>query len=319
MKSANSNLRRNVFRLGLLLAGIAVLDIALTSQFYRSTLTLSLIFAIAAVGLTLLMGFAGQVSIGQGAFFGLGAYTAAFAIQRLDISPILALFLAAIVPGIIGYIIARPILKLSGNNLALATLALAAVFYVVATQWMSVTGGIDPGIIGLPALDYFGLPHNHVVLWLAGICLVVCTAVALLLIDGRFGRALMAIKTSEVVASCTGVDVARTKAIAFAIAAAYAGIAGALFGYFLRAFNATSFNVALSIELLMMVIVGSLSTVWGAIFGALAIMILPNLLEGFDHAKLLVYGLAMVAIMMLAPNGLGETLAKLITRRRVTE
>ena len=106
---------------------------------------------------------------------------------------------------------------------------------------------------------------------------------------------------------------------AFAIAAAYAGIAGALFGYFLRAFNATSFNVGLSIELLMMVIVGSLSTVWGAIFGALAIMVLPNLLEGFDHAKLLVYGLAMVAIMMLAPNGLGETLAKLVTRRRVAE
>ncbi|MBS4047036.1 branched-chain amino acid ABC transporter permease [Ferrovibrio sp.] len=319
MKSANSSLRRNFIRLGLLVVGIAVLDVALTSQFYRSTLTLSLIFAIAAVGLTLLMGFAGQVSIGQGAFFGLGAYSAAFAIQQLGIPPLVGLVVAAVVPGFFGYLIARPILRLSGNNLALATLALAAVFYVVATQWSSVTGGIDPGITGLPALDYFGLSHIHVVLWLAGICLVICTAVALLLIDGRFGRALMAIKTSEVVASCTGVDVARTKAIAFAIAAAYAGIAGALFGYFLRAFNATSFNVGLSIELLMMVIVGSLSTVWGAIFGALAIMVLPNLLEGFDHAKLLVYGLAMVAIMMLAPNGLGETLAKLVTRRRVAE
>jgi len=319
MKSANSSLRRNFIRLGLLVVGIAVLDVALTSQFYRSTLTLSLIFAIAAVGLTLLMGFAGQVSIGQGAFFGLGAYSAAFAIQQLGIPPLVGLVVAAVVPGFFGYLIARPILRLSGNNLALATLALAAVFYVVATQWSSVTGGIDPGITGLPALDYFGLSHILVVLWLAGICLVICTAVALLLIDGRFGRALMAIKTSEVVASCTGVDVARTKAIAFAIAAAYAGIAGALFGYFLRAFNATSFNVGLSIELLMMVIVGSLSTVWGAIFGALAIMVLPNLLEGFDHAKLLVYGLAMVAIMMLAPNGLGETLAKLVTRRRVAE
>lgn len=315
----NSNLRRNLFRLVLLAATIAVLDIELASQFYRSTLTLSLIFAIAAVGLTLLMGFGGQVSIGQGAFFGLGAYSSAYAIQQLGIPPLAALVVSALVPGWVGYLLARPILRLSGTNLALATLALAAVFYVVATQWTSVTGGIDPGITGLPALSYFGIPHNRVVLWLAGASLVACTGIALLLIDGRYGRALMAIKTSEVVASCTGVDVARTKALVFAIAAAYAGIAGALFGYFLRAFNATSFNVNLSIELLMMVIVGSLTTVWGAIFGAVAIMVLPNLLEGFDHAKLLVYGLAMVVIMMLAPNGLGEAIARLVTRRRVAE
>lgn len=316
MTNPNSSLRRDVLRLAILAAGILALELVLTSQFYRSTVILSLIFGIAAVGLTLLMGFAGQVSIGQGAFFGLGAYTAAFAIQRIGIPVPIAVVLAAAVPGLVGYVIARPILRLSGHNLALATLALAAVFYVVATQWTAVTGGIDPGIVGLPALTLLGQDHGRVIFWLAGLCLVIWTGITLMLVDGRFGRALMAVKTSEVVASCTGVDVPRIKAVAFAVAAACAGTAGALLGLFLRAFNATSFNVSLSIELLMMVIIGSLTTVWGAVFGAFAIVALPNLLEGFDHAKLLVYGLTMVAIMMFAPNGLGETLAGLFTRRR---
>lgn len=316
MKSPNAGLARDALCLVVLAAVLLGLELTISSQFYRSTIILALIFGIAAVGLTLLMGFAGQVSIGQGAFFGVGAYTAAFAVQRLGLPVPVSLVLAAVVPAAVGYVIARPILKLAGHNLALATMALGAVFYVVATQWTSVTGGIDPGITGLPALTAFGHAHGRVIFWLAAFCLVACTGIALMLVDGRFGRALMAIKTSEIVASCTGVDVARTKAVIFALAAGFAGLSGALFGFFLRAFNATSFNVALSIELLMMVIVGSLTTVWGALFGAFIIIALPNVLEGFDHAKLLVYGLAMVVIMMFAPNGLGETLARLFTGRR---
>jgi branched-chain amino acid transport system permease protein len=316
MRNPNSGLVRDALCLLVLAVFLIGLELTVSSQFYRSTIILSLIFGIAAIGLTLLMGFAGQVSIGQGAFFGAGAYTAAVAVQKLGLPVPISLILAAIVPAAIGYVIARPILRLAGHNLALATLALGAVFYVVATQWTSVTGGIDPGVTGLPALSAFGYGHGRVIFWTAAFCMVVCTGIALMLVDGRFGRALMAIKTSEIVASCTGVDVARTKAVIFALAAGFAGLSGALFGFFLRSFNATSFNVALSIELLMMVIVGSLTTVWGALFGAFIIIALPNFLEGFDHAKLLVYGLAMVVIMMFAPNGLGETLARLFTGRR---
>lgn len=316
MSAPNSGLRRDLLRLLALIAVLVVLEFVLKSQFYRSTVILSMIFAIAAIGLTLLMGFAGQLSIGQGAFFGIGAYTAALALQRLGLPIVGALALAALVPALLGFVIARPILRLAGHNLALATLALGAVFYVVATQWTGITGGIDPGINGLPALRWFGFEHGRVIFWLSGACLVLCTAMALMLVDGRFGRALKAVKTSEIVASCTGIDVARTKAMVFAIAAGFAGLSGALFGLFLRSFNATSFNISLSMELLMMVIVGSLTTIWGALFGALAIVVLPNLLEGFDHAKLLIYGLMMVAVMMFAPDGLAETVARLFTRRR---
>lgn len=189
-------------------------------------------------------------------------------------------------------------------------------FHVVASQWREVTGGLDPGIVDLPSLAAMGFGHDRVVFWLAAICLLLCTAAALMLVDGRFGRALKAVRTSETVASCMGVDVARTKAAVFALAAGFAGLSSALLAFYLRSFNAGVFGVGLSIELLMMVIVGSLTTVWGALFGAFAIVLLPNLLEGFDHAKLLVYGLAMVAIMMFAPNGLGHSIARVAAGRR---
>ena len=315
MLSPNRSLRRDAILLMLLAVVLGLIEVTLVSQYHRSIAILSMIHAIAAIGLTLLLGYAGQASLGQGAFMGLGAYTAAFCMQKLGLPAIVALVAATLLPGLFGYVVARPILRLSGHNLALGTLALGAAFYVLAAQWRGVTGGLDPGIVDLPNLSLAGLPHGRLIFWLAAACLVLCAGIALAVVGGRFGRALMALKTSEIVAGCMGVDAARTKATVFALAAAFAGLAGALFAFYLRSFNASAFGVGLSIELLMMVIVGSLSTVWGAIFGAFAIILLPNLLEGFDHAKHLVYGLAMVAIMMFAPNGLGETIMRLLTRR----
>lgn len=316
MNTAHTGLRHAAARLLALAAVLGAAELLLTSEFHRSILILSMIYGIAAVGLTLLMGFAGQISIGQGAFLGLGAYVAAFCLQRLDLPAVLVLVPAMLLPGALGYLLARPILRLSGNELALATLALGAVFYVLASQWRDVTGGLDPGIVDLPSLGVMGLDHGRVVFWLAAICLLLCTAAALTLVDGRFGRALKTVRTSETVASCMGVDVARTKAAIFALAAAFAGLSGALLALYLRSFNASVFGVGLSIELLMMVIVGSLTTVWGALLGAFAIVLLPNLLEGFDQAKLLVYGLVMVATMMFAPNGLADSIARVVARRR---
>lgn len=312
---STSNLRHD----GLILLGLAIflaiLGVTLSNQFHRSIVVLSMIHAIAAIGLTLLMGYAGQVSIGQGAFMGVGAYAAAFAMQQLSLPVPVALIGAILLPGLLGYVIGRPILRLSGHNLALGTLALGAVFFVVASQWRSVTGGIDPGIVNLPNLGFWGQSHETVVYWLSAVLLLVAAIVAAALVDGRFGRGLEVLRTSEVVAACMGVDTVRAKSMVFAIAAAFAGASGALLALYLRSFNANTFGVSLSIELLMMVIIGSLSTIWGAIFGAFAIIILPNLLESFDHAKLLVYGLTMVAVMMFAPRGLGETLLRFVRSR----
>lgn len=316
IERANSNLKHDA----LILIGLAVVLIAaglgLSNQFHRSIVILSMIHAIAAIGLTLLMGYAGQVSIGQGAFMGVGAYTAAFGMQRIGLPLPIALVAAIMLPGLLGYLIARPILRLSGHNLALGTLALGAIFFVVAAQWRDVTGGIDPGIVNLTSLGTLGLSHEEVLYWLAAMMLLVAAAIAASLVDSRFGRALEVLRTSEVVAACMGVDTVRAKSMVFAIAGALAAASGALLALYLQSFNANAFGVGLSIELLMMVIIGSLSTIWGAIFGAFAIILLPNLLEGFYHAKQLVYGLTMVGVMMFAPRGLGETLFRLVNRAR---
>ncbi len=315
MEDPNAALRRDVMLLAALAVLLVVAELTLVSQFYRSIVILSMIHAIAAIGLTLLLGYTGQASLGQGAFMGIGAYAAAFAVQKLGLPAIAALIGATVLPGMLGFAIARPILRLSGHNLALATLALGAAFYVLAAQWRGVTGGLDPGIVDMPNLSLGGVSHDRLVFWLAGACLLSCSGIALALVAGQFGRALMALKTSEIVAACMGIDAARTKAVVFALAAAFAGLSGALLAFYLRSFNASAFGVGISIELLMMVIVGSLSTVWGAIFGAFVIILLPNLLDGFDHAKHLIYGLTMVGIMMFAPNGLGETVLRMLTRR----
>jgi branched-chain amino acid transport system permease protein len=311
-----AGLTRDLRILAVLAALLVLAELAVSSQFHRSVLILSMIHAVAAVGLTLLVGYAGQVSLGHGAFMGLGAYTMAFCLQKLGIPVVFALIAAIVLPGILGFLIARPILRLSGHNLALGTLALGAVFYVIATQWRSITGGLDPGIVDLPSIAFAGLSHERVVFWLSIIALCVAAAVGAVIVDGRFGRGLMVLRSSELVAQCMGVDTVRAKSTIFAISASLAGLSGGLLALYLRSFNASAFGVGLSIELLMMVIVGSLSTVWGAVFGAFAIIVLPNLLEGFDHAKQLIYGLAMVAIMMFAPNGLGETLFRGLARRK---
>lgn len=311
-----SNLRRDWRILAVLAASLVLAELGVSSQFYRSVLILSMIHAVAAVGLTLLVGYAGQISLGQGAFMGLGGYTVAFCLQQLGLPILFALGAAIVLPGILGFLIGRPILRLSGHNLALGTLALGAVFYVIAAQWRSVTGGLDPGIVDLPSMAFAGFSHDRVVFWLSIIALCLAAAIGASIVDGRFGRALMVLRSSELVAQCMGVDTARAKSMIFATSASLAGFSGGLLALYLRSFNASTFGVSLSVELLMMVIVGSLSTIWGAVFGGVAIIVLPNLLEGFDHAKHLIYGLAMIAIMMFAPNGLGETLFRVLSFKR---
>lgn len=315
MTNPNSVLRRDLIILCLLALALVVAEFGLKSQFHRSIVILSLIHGTAAIGLTLLLGYAGQASLGQGAFMGFGAYLCAFTMQKVGAPTAVALIISAVLPGLLGYVLARPILRLTGHNLALGTLALGAVFYVLAAQWRSITGGLDPGIVDLPSLAFGGFSHDRVMYWVVAASLLLCAAISLLLVGGRFGRGLHALKSSEIAAGCMGIDAAQSKAIVFAVAAAFAGLSGALLALYLRSFNASAFGVGLSIELLMMVIVGSLSTIWGAIFGAFAIILLPNLLEGFDHAKHLVYGVAMVLIMMFAPDGLGGSLLRAVARR----
>ncbi|MGE0725599.1 MAG: branched-chain amino acid ABC transporter permease [Alphaproteobacteria bacterium] len=307
------------------LAALALLQLAVgllvTNSYYLTVVALCMIFGIAAVGLTILMGHAGLISLGQSAFFGIGAYVAAGLTTNLGVEPIASLLAGAAAAAALGWAIARPLLRLSDLYFAMASLAFGIVMYILYGQLRSLTGGLDPGFSSAPfRILGWRLGDTRSMFWVCCVALLLVLFVAINLIHSRFGRALRALGSAETAVSALGISVAAYKTSALAISAAVAGLAGGLFAFFLRSFNASAFGFGLSIELLIMVIVGSIHSIWGALFGAALVVILPSTLESFEEYKLFVYGIAMVLIMMTMPDGLFHAAVAggrgLLSRRR---
>jgi branched-chain amino acid transport system permease protein len=210
------------------------------------------------------------------------------------------------VPAAFGWVVARPLLRLSSHYLAMATLALGLILSIFYSQLVFLTGGADPGISDLAAFAPLGIPFGttNAMFWVCGVALVLVMAVAINLTHSRVGRALRAIRSAEIPASSLGIDTVRYKVAIFSLSAGMAGLAGGLYAFFTRAFSASGFEVGLSIDLLIMVLVGSVRSPWGAVAGAFVITILPAFLEDFDRYRLFSYGVMMTAIMIFMPDGL---------------
>lgn len=298
-----------IFALAILAAGLGI-----GRSYYLTMLIYAGIDAIAALGMCVLFGLAGQISIGQAAFFGIGAYGGSLLVMRAGMPPVLATLAGTLLAAGLGWLISRPLLRLATNYLAMATLAFGVICYVIFAQLRSVTGGIDPGLSGVPPFSVlgFGFAETRPTFWLVAGLLWLATLSTVNLVHGRNGRALQALKGSEIAAGGAGIDVVRAKVAAFTLAAALAGLAGALFGFVQGAFNATVFNVDLSIELLLMVVVGSVDSPWGALFGALFVTLAPALLEDFEQYKLLIYGVVLTLVMIFLPDGLGRGIGSLV-------
>ena len=315
--------RRDVVGVALLALIAVAIGLTVTRSFYLTMLIYSAIYAIAALGMSLLFGFAGQISIGQAAFFGVGAYTSAYLVMRLGLPPLLGMACATGLAGAFGWLVSRPLLRLTTNYLAMGTLAFGVICFILFAQLRGITGGLDPGIVALApfSIGPLVLDEPRKMYWLVAVVLCVVMLLVINLVHSRIGRSLKALKVSEVAAAGLGVDVVRYKVATFTLAAALTGLAGSLFAHFQSAFNASVFNVGLSIELLIMIVVGSVATPWGALFGALFVTILPSFLEDFEQYKLLVYGVIMTAVMIYMPDGFGkalvEALVSLFKRRRV--
>ncbi|MCL2830562.1 MAG: branched-chain amino acid ABC transporter permease [Betaproteobacteria bacterium] len=280
---------------------------AVTNSFYKSVLVLSMINAIAAVGLCLMLGFAGEISIGQAAFYGLGAYVTAYLANQFHIEPALAIAAGAAVAMTIGWGISRPLSRLHEHYLAMATLAFGIIMYIFFANARAFTGGLDPGAsverFMFLGFDLSSMERYFWVVWVAlGLSVLVAGNIA----STQVGRSLLAVKMSASAAASVGVDVVRMKAFVFAIGALLTGLSGGLYAYFARSFNAGTFGIGYSIELLMMVVLGSLTRVSGAIVGAFIITILPVVFEQFEDYKTLVFGITMVLIMKFMPSGLVE-------------
>ncbi len=283
------------------------------------------LYAVTAIGLSLLMGLAGQVSLGQAVFFAIGAYTAAV-LSLHGLSTVVALVLAPLLAAAVAAVVGVPILRLRGHHLAFATLAFQLIVLSVITNTPFLGGGL--GFTAVPGLGIgkATLSSSLGYAWLTWGLTVVVMVVTLNLIRSRPGRALRALATSEAAAESVGVPVVRYKLAVFALSAAYAGVAGGIYVFFIGYASPGSFPVELSVELVVMVVIFGLGSVWGALFGAAGISVLMQVLNqvGTLHGmpqymptllSYAAYGLILVVIVMFLPAGVLPGLRRLWARR----
>jgi branched-chain amino acid transport system permease protein len=301
------------FWYGLLLAA-AVLAPLVLDRFYLGELALVFIYAIAGIGLMLLVGYTGLVSLGHAAFLAIGAYAQAWLLQRGLPFP-LALLGAAALTAAIGAAVALPATRMTGIYLAVATLAFAVIVEQVLVHWVSVTGGFRG--MAVPRAGFLGvdLGSPAAFYWLCLGLLIVCLILALNLLRSPSGRAMTAVRDSELSAESMGVHLVRTKTLAFAVSAGFTGLAGALFAHKIGYLAPDAFTLQLSILLLLMVVVGGLGSMHGVIYGALFIGLLPQLLAvvrdwvppeigqlpGLEPG---VFGLILVLMLIYEPLGI---------------
>jgi branched-chain amino acid transport system permease protein len=260
---------------------------------------------ILAVGLNLLMGYAGQISLGHAAFFGMGAYTSAILTTRFGWPSLLALAAGLLVAGAIAWLLARPILRLRGHYLAMATLGFGIIVHVIMVQATRWTGGPD-GLAGIPPLDLLGWSVEGDFQWYGVIMAAMLLAVwlSLNLVDSQIGRALRAVHGSEFAAQMMGVDTGRAKTQVFVISALFAAFAGSLFAHQQAFVSPDSFNLTVSVELVTMVVLGGMASTFGAACGAIALTLLHQGLVVFEDYEMLIHGALLMAVMIFLPQGL---------------
>ena len=298
--------KKNLVLLAVLLAVVCALPF-LVSNYRTFQLTLVMIYAIALLGLNILTGYNGQISLGHGAFYAIGAYTAAILMDQAGAPYWATLPAAGAVCLLAGFLFGLPALRLEGLYLALATFALCVAMpqllkYHHLEAW---TGGVQ-GIVIIKPEAPFGIPLNADQ-WLYYFTLAVAIVMFVLgwnLLRGRIGRALVAIRDQHIAAEAMGINNALYKSLAFGVSAMYTGIAGALGAIAVQFVAPDSFNVFLSIVFLVGIVVGGLASISGAIYGALFIQFIPNLADEISKAApWAIFGVIMIAFIYLMPTG----------------
>jgi branched-chain amino acid transport system permease protein len=276
---------------------------------------------IAAIGLNLLTGFTGQISLGHAAFVGVGAYTSAILVTRLDLSFWLSIPCAGLVAAAAGMIIGVPSLRVKGLYLCIATLAAQFIFEFIFIHWESMTKGITGIHVPPPEIGGFVFSTEREYYWITLFFVVLAVGYGRNLIRSRMGRAFVAIRDRDLSAEIIGINLFRYKLSAFAISSFYAGVAGALWITFLKVLTPDHFPFILSIQYLAMIIVGGLGSILGSIFGAVFMTLIPEVLnyiseivkiyapgkeEIFVPLKEVIFGLLIVLFLIFEPLGLAE-------------
>jgi branched-chain amino acid transport system permease protein len=298
-------MKQELLKFSLFTAVILLAPVFLGSGYLINVLVFVGIYTILAVALNLLLGLAGQISLGHAAFFGLGAYISGVLTATHALDPWLSMVIAVVTVGIIAFILGFPILKLKGHYLAMATLGMGIIVYIIFNETIDITGG-PSGLSGIPHLSLGGVIFNsdlknYYLVWFFAIMIIL---LSVNLAVSRIGRALRAIHDSEVAARIMGVNARLLKVQIFSISGVISALAGSLYAHTVTFISPTSFGFNVSIELLTMVIIGGLGSIYGSFLGAAILTLLPEFFRTFQDYDIIVYGLTLVVITMFMPGGL---------------
>ncbi|WP_431028402.1 branched-chain amino acid ABC transporter permease [Lysinibacillus sp. LZ02] len=304
-----------------IIVAIILLVPLIASNYWVGLLTLCAIAAIGAIGLNILTGFTGQISIGVGAFLGVGGYTSAIITSTFGLSFWISLPLAGLITAIIGGIFGLPALRLKGLYLAIATLAAQVIILFVISRWDSVTGGTAGMVLSRPEIGPFKFSTNTSYYYLSVIVLFLTILYATNLLRTRVGRAFLAIRDRDIAAQIMGINLFQYKVLAFAVSSFFVGIAGALLAHYTMIVSPENYSIGISIEYLAMILIGGLGSVFGSILGAVFITLLPVFLSSavdvlstimpsmyqlFSAFKEFVFGLAIILFLIFEPGGLAH-------------
>ena len=277
-----------------------------TNNYFLQVTNLAMIFAVMTLSLNILSGCTGLMSVGHIAFYGIGAYTSAILTTEYGVPVFLGFLMAGVVSALGSLLLGLPTMRLRGMYFAVATLAFGEVVYQLIVNLVDLTGGTR-GITGIPSPEIFGMiirrpGHYYYLCFVILILTIICCRN---LINSRPGRAMLAIRENDIAAEAMGVNIVWYKLVSFMVSAFFAGVAGALYAHQVRYISPETFASAESSAVLAMMVVGGIGSISGAVLGGMGLTVLPEFLRGFGNVRLVVYGAAVVSIIIFAPKGLG--------------
>ncbi len=303
--SGCSGMKRELIKYALFAVCVLLAPLFFKDSYLMNVLVFVGIHTLLAVALNLLLGYAGQISLGHAAFFGLGAYSSGILTATYSWNPWLAMVIVSLAVGILAFAIGFPILKLKGHYLAMATLGMGIIVFIVFNEWVDLTGG-PSGFSGIPNLELGPIVfdediNNYYLVWTF---VLGCVLLSVNLANSRIGRAFRAIHDAEIAARVAGVNARLLKVQVFALSAMICAIAGSLYAHVMTFIAPPSFGFNISVELLTMVVIGGLGSIYGSFLGALLLTLLPEFLRFMHDYDIVFYGGLLMVMTIFMPGGL---------------
>lgn len=287
-----------------------MLPLVMTNNYYLGIVNYMILFSILCMGLNLILGYTGLLSLGHAAFYGLGGYTTAILITRHGFNFLACLLISGVVALLFGVLLGWPTRKVRGDYFCLLTIAFGEIFRLVAQAWIEFTNGAM-GIVGIPIPTLLGWSiRTEVDFYYLGLILLAFTYITLsLLIHSRFGRAFIAIREDELAASVMGINTSIYKIIVFGIGCFYAGIAGSYLAVYQTTVTPSNFRLEESCLMIIMVIVGGMGSLLAPIAGVIVMTLATEYFRGISEYRMLIIGVIMVAVLLFRPQGIFGTSA----------